>query len=236
MVSRGYLEGWADPRGRVDVIDIEHGRGFCTSIGNATVVSYAYDAEVLSNDLEERYASIENAGTPVIVKLRNGADSLTAAEEAAMIDFLDMHLDRGRYADQTKVRAPAVLLKTGGVVEHAELTLGDRMILSQSLPEVLRLKTLGLEQWQWQVVEEHGLVTGDGAVLLWAESKGAKLCTVTFPLSPSRLLVIGQKLPDSLNPNGRLTTKSKRWIVGAPGTLNLNWASDGGGTANRSRS
>jgi hypothetical protein len=139
-----------------------------------------------------------------------------------------MHLDRGRYADQTKIRIPAVVLKTGGRIEHAELTLGDRLLLSQSFKDVLRLTALGLEQWPWQVREEKGLITGDGAVILWRPTEGADMSTVSFPLSPTQLLVIGHNLPDDvrfspvLNP--RLAENSRRWIVGARGTLNFKQA------------
>lgn len=221
MVSKGYIEAWADSKGLVDVRDLEHDRAFRTNIVNATVVSYAYDPVVLSHDLEAEYSRIENAGIPVIVKLRNGAASLEPAEYSAMIAFLNMHLDRGRYADQTKIRTPAVLVKTGGAFEDAELSLGDRLLLSQSFTDVLRLTALGLEQWKWQVLELEALATGDGAVLLWAPTKGAELSTISFPLSPTRLLVIGRDLPDNLPINLMMASKCKRWLVGAPGALKL---------------
>ncbi len=231
MVSRGYIKAWADDRNAVDVIDIQDRRGFTTSILNATVVSYVYDPKVLTHDLESAYEKIETAGIPVIVKLREGAQSLTDTERDSMIAFLDMHLDRGRYANKAKLRAPALVLKTGGKVEEAEIGLADALLLSQSLPEVLRLKTLGLDQWEWRVwpIDEAGtgdgaveLATGDGAVVLWTED--AEICTITFPLSPTRLLIIGQELPDGVRMNDRIASNSKRWIVGTRGSLNLNWA------------
>ncbi|WP_166805174.1 DUF4238 domain-containing protein [Cryobacterium sp. TMT2-4] len=225
MVSKGYIEAWAVSQNVVDVIDIQDRRGFPSSIRNATVVSYVYDPKVLALDLEKAYSKIEDVGTPVIVKLRKGGQSLTDEERDAMIAFLDMHLDRGRYADQTKLRAPALVLKTGGEIEEAELGLGDVLLLSQSLPEVLRLPTLGLDQWEWKVWPVEGLVTGDGAVLLWgSSSKDAEICTVTFPLSPTRLLVIGRDLPDGVPMNDRIASNSKRWIVGVHGSLKLDWA------------
>lgn len=110
MVSKGYIRAWADAGGRVDVLDLEQGRGFSSAIGNATVVSYAYDPEVLTHDLESDYARIEGRGIPVILKLSD-RQMLTPDEQSAMAAFLDMHLDRGRYADQTKTRTPAVLVK-----------------------------------------------------------------------------------------------------------------------------
>lgn len=223
MVSKGYIRAWADARNRVDVLDLQDGRGFTSSFENATVVSYGYDTEVLTRDLEQDYSHIENSGTPAIVKLRNG-HTLTAAERSAVIAFLDMHLDRGRYADQTKIRIPAVVLKTGGRIEDAELTVGDRLLLSRSFQDVLRLTTLGLEQWPWQVREAKHLATGDGAVLLWRPTDGADISTISFPLSPTQLLVIGQDLPDDVPPNPRLAMNSRRWIVGVKGTLNFSKA------------
>ena len=223
MVSKGYIRAWADTKGRVDVLDLEHSRGFPSAIGNATVVSYAYDPAVLTHDLESDYARIEDRGIPVILKLRD-RQTLTPAEQSAMVAFLDMHLDRGRYADQTKIRTPAVLLKTGGQVEDAELTLGDRLLLSQSLQDVIRLTELGLEQWPWRVREARALATGDGAVLLWRSTERAEVSTVSFPLSPARLLIIGDDLPDDARLNTLLAMNSRRWIVGVLGTLNLNQA------------
>ncbi|TJY66200.1 DUF4238 domain-containing protein [Arthrobacter sp. CAU 1506] len=226
-VSKSYIRAWADDRNVVDVIDLQDGRGYPSSYLSATVVRYGYDSEILSYDLEHEYGRIEDRGIPAIVRLRKGY-TLTAAERNAVVAFLDMHLDRGRYADQAKTRVPAVVLKTGGRIEHAEMTLGDRLVLSQSLQDVLRLTTLGLEQWPWQVRDIPGLVTGDGAVLLWETTKGAGICTVSFPLSPTQLLVIGQNLPDDVrfNPvlNPRLAENSRRWIVGARGTLNFKHA------------
>ncbi|MGR0218632.1 DUF4238 domain-containing protein [Agromyces sp. ZXT2-6] len=224
MVSKGYIRAWADARGRVDVLDVQHGRGFPSAIENATVVSYAYDTEVLTHDLESDYARIEASGIPAILKLRNGHTTLTPAEQSAMIAFLDMHLDRGRYADQTTIRTPAVLLRTGGWIEDAELNLGDRLLLSQSLRDVIRLTALGLEQWPWQVREAQHLATGDGAVLLWRPTDGADISTISFPLSPTKLLVIGQDLPDDVRLNTLLAMNSRRWIVGLLGTLNLDQA------------
>lgn len=227
MVSKGYIRAWADKRNVVDVIDLQDGRGYPSSYLSATVVSYGYEPEVLTRDLERDYGRIEDRGIPAIVKLRKG-NTLTAVERSAVVAFLDMHLDRGRYADQAKVRVPAVVLKTGGRIEHAELSLGDRLLLSQSFEDVLRLTTLGLERWPWQVREAQGLVTGDGAVLLWQATKGADICTVSFPLSPTQLLVIGNDFLDDVrfNPelNPRLAENSRRWIVGARGTLNFKHA------------
>lgn len=204
MVSSGYIGAWADDRNRVDVIDVQHGRGFTTAYGNATVVSYVYDPKVLTHGLERAYWAIEDAGTPVIVKLRDGARELGDADRDAMIAFLDMHLERGRYADSAKIRVPAVLMMKDGTTQDAELALGDVITLSQSHPDVFRLSSLPLDQWEWKVLDAVGLATGDGAVLLWRESETAEVSTVSFPLSPTRLLVIGRDLPDRLPLNARV--------------------------------
>jgi hypothetical protein len=223
MVSKGYIRAWANAKKIVDVLDLQDGRGYPSSYEKATVVSYAYDPNVLTRNLERDYSLIESNGTPVLVKMRKG-EPLTTAETRAVIAFLDMHLDRGRYADRTKVRAPAVVLRTDGRIEHTELALGDALLLSQSFQDVLRLTTLGLEQWPWQVREARGLATGDGAVLLWRPTDGAEISTISFPLSPTQLLVIGEDLPDDVPHNRLLAENSKRWIVGARGTLNFNKA------------
>lgn len=222
MVSKGYIRAWANAKKIVDVLDIQDGRGYASSYEKATVVSYAYDPNVLTRNLEREYSLIEGNGTPALVKMRKH-EPLTTAETHAVIAFLDMHLDRGRYAHRTKVRAPAVVLRTGGRVEHTELALGDALLLSQSFRDVLRLKKLGIEQWPWQVREARGLATGDGAVLLWP-SNGTKITTISFPLSPTRLLVIGEDLPDDVPHNQLLAENSNRWIVGARGTLNFSMA------------
>lgn len=224
MLSRGYIAGWADKRNTVEVIDIQGQRGYPVSINAATAVNDVYDPAVLIHDLEAAYADIETAGTPAIVKLREGALELSEAERAAMIAFLQMHWDRGRLSDRAELRAPALVLKTGNRVEKAELRLGDALVLSQSDPESMRLEALGIAHWEWRVWPVDGLVTGDGAVLLWQSPEGTKICTVSFPLSPTRLLIIGDELPDGIAMNDRVAAKSKRWIVGARGSLNLNWA------------
>jgi hypothetical protein len=223
MVSKGYIRAWADKRNVVDVLDLQDGRGFPTSYLSATVVSYAYDPNVLARNLERDYSLIEDAGTPALVKMRK-REPLTTEEARAAIAFLDMHLDRGRYAHRTKVRAPALVLRKDGRVKQTELALGDALLLSQSLPEVLRLTNLGLEQWPWHVREETDLATGDGAVLLWRTINRRQISTIYFPLSPTQLLVIGKDLPDDAPVNRRLEQNSNRWIVGARGTLDFSRA------------
>jgi len=224
MVSKGYLAAWADRRNTVDVIDIQGRRGFVSSINSATTVRDVYGPKVLSQDLEAAYADIEAGGIPGIRKLIEGEQPLTDVERDAIIAFLDMHLDRGRYAGRAQFRAPALVLKAGGGIEEAELRLGDALVLSQALPAVLRLRTLGLDRWDWKIWPVNGLVTGDGGVLLWRPTEQDGVCTVSFPLSPTRLLVIGQGLPDEVPMNDYIASNSKRWIVGARGSLNFGWA------------
>lgn len=223
MVSKGYLRAWGDERNRVDVLDVQNGRGFVSVIGNATVVSYVYDPHILTRDLEGAYAPIESAGISAMNRLRNG-HQLNEAEKTAMVAFLDMHLDRGRYADQAGIRTPAMMLMTDGRVENGHLGLADRIMLSQYLSDVTRLTKLRLEQWQWRVVEARALATGDGAVLLWAPTADDDISTITFPLSPTQLLVIGQSLPAGIKPNLVMAQKSRRWVVGVKGSLRLGQA------------
>lgn len=223
MVPKSYLRAWADDRNRVEVLDLEKGRGFKTSIQNATVVSYAYDPRVLTRDLEQEFSRIEGSGVRAIVKLRNG-HQLSASEKRDMVAFLDMHLDRGRYADQTEILTPAVLVKTDGTNEQASLNLGDRLLLSRHMDGPIRLASLGVDQWTFEVVEAKHLATGDGAVLLFRETNGAPVSTATFPLSPTQVLVIGAPLEAIVPLNTRLAMNSRRWIVGSVGTLRLGQA------------
>lgn len=213
MVSRGYLDPWADQKGRVDVIDIEQGRGFKATINNATVVSYVYEPSVLTVNLEAEFGRIESAATPVFVKLREGA-KLGENDKRSVIKFLDMHLERGRYADQAKISTPALVLKTGGRVEEVELKLSDRLLLTRYMDGPIRLSTRGLENWSWTLYKRVGLVTGDGAVLSWRETETGDLCTVTFPISPTQMLVIGKEIPLHTPINDNVVKASRRWLVG----------------------
>ncbi len=232
MVPKGYLRAWADNKDRVDVLDLQKGIGITTKIGHATIVGYAYKNNLLARDLEQDYSEIEDAGIRALRHLRQDGP-VTVSDQTAVIAFLDMHLDRGRYADQAGIDVPAAIVKADGLSgnvmlnsEEAVLSLADRLVLSQGFSDVLRLASLGIENWPWHVVEARNLATGDGAVLLWEKTAGAGVSTVTFPLSPSELLVIGEELPldTPLNFNMFLAKNCRRWIVGAPGTLNLEQA------------
>ncbi|QIV87733.1 DUF4238 domain-containing protein [Glutamicibacter mishrai] len=225
MVSRGYLKPWSDGQNRVEVIDIDKRKGFTTAIGNATVVNYAYESGILRNDLEGEFQKVESAGIPNLVKLRAG-HALDKEEKRKTVDFLDMHLSRGRFANQVEVLTPALVLRADKDPETLLLKLGDRFLLSQYEKETLRLPELQLEDWPWVITETRGLITGDGAVLLWHREKGGPVATVSFPLSPTQLLVIGEPLAISGTQylNDRVGVCSRRWLVGSIGSLNLEWA------------
>ncbi|GGO59882.1 hypothetical protein GCM10010910_03920 [Microbacterium nanhaiense] len=223
MVTRGYISAWANKKNVVDVIDLQHGRGYPSSIMNASVVSYVYDPQVMSLDLESEYGRIESDGVVAINRLRN-SQVLERRDLDAVVAFLDMHLHRGRYADRANVRVPAVLVMKDGTSQDAELKLGDMLILAQQHPETLRLTSLGLAQWTWRLYPVDNLATGDGAVLLWRKTADADLSTVTFPLSPTQLLVIGDPLPGEMNMNAFLARNCRRWMVGQRGTLPLDMA------------
>lgn len=225
MVTRGYLSAWANEKNVIDVLDLQLGKGYPSSVENASVSSYVYDPEVLTHDLEGAYASIEGKGVSVLNKLR-AADQpeLTLNEQGDLITFLDMHLDRGRYADRAGVRVPAVLVKTDGTANDTDLRLGDMLLLGQYVKDVLRLASLGLESWTWRVrAFEAGapLATGDGAVLLWRNKTETAPSTITFPISPRKLLVIGEELPRYEHLNLFIAQNCRRWMFGVRGTLNL---------------
>lgn len=223
MVTRGYISAWANEKNVVDVIDLQDGRGYQSSIVNASVVSYVYDPEVMTLDLESEYGRIEDIGISAINRLRGGQD-MTHDDLDAVIAFLDMHLHRGRYADRANVRVPAMLVMKDGSARDAKLKLGDMLLLTQQHPETLRLTSLGLARWTWSLHPIDGLATGDGAVLLWRKTADAELSTVTFPLSPTQLLVIGDDLPENVNMNAFLLRNCRRWMVGQHGTLPLDLA------------
>lgn len=221
MVSKFYLHAWGDDSGCVDVFDLEGMRGFKTATGSATVVSFAYDPNVLSNDLERDFGDIESAAAPSLLRLRQ-KEALSRAGQLCVIDFLDMHLERGRYADQSKVQTPALVMMTDSEPQERKLGLGDRLLLSRFVDGPVRLGAMGLESWPWRVYEWRDgekLLTGDGAVLLWKTDEDSEIGTVTFPLSPTLILVIGGELPYDMHINPVIVRNSRRWLVGNPGTL-----------------
>lgn len=218
MVSRAYLEAWANGRSLVWVFDKENPEiSGVRSVRDATVVRYAYRTELTSLDLEADYARVESRATPALRNLANGG-SVGREGEVAIVDFLDMHRERGGFADKTKARVPmasANVLTGESRLVHAGL--GDRIVLSRSVDTSrVRIKDLRVDRWRWHVLPvDSGLITGDGAVLLWSERDAVR--TVTFPISPSRLLVIGSGLSGATVPiNSLMADHSRRWLIGSP--------------------
>lgn len=215
MITRSYLEAWSNPRGLVHVWDAEHEINRPQSLTNATVVGRGYQTLVTGFDLEGHYGQIESQAVPGLRSLADGGGP-NPEGRAAIIAFLDMHLERGRYADQTKVKVPVWLGSTVEQGRMAEMALGDRLTFARNVDrDTIRLAALNVERWPWRVLAIHGgLVTGDGAVLLFSKTGGAPVTAVTFPLSPTRLLVIGDGLP-GLHPqfNLLIASKCRRWLV-----------------------
>jgi hypothetical protein len=224
-VSKGYMRGWADSRNRIDVVDMQEGRGYPSSIENATVVSYGYEPNIFTHNLERDYERVEGKGTPVLNALRGGSRQITPAARRSLVAFLDMHLDRGRYADQAKISIPAVALMEDGSIRETGLNVGDRVLLSRSRTDLVRLGDLGIEDWPWRVLRvPQPLVTGDGAVLLFAPPGRSQVCTLAFPLSPTHLLVGGQGWEGTISPNMMIQNNTRRWLIGISGSLNLGQA------------
>jgi hypothetical protein len=218
MLTKSYIRAWADDRNRVDVIDKGRNHGYPSSVNNATVRSFAYEPNVLTRNLEQDYGVIESNGIRAINRIRDENPVVDHDTIDAMIAFLDMHLDRGRYADQAETRTPALLLMRDGTMKDVEFNVADRLVLSQSLEDVVRLRVLGLESWDWQILPGE-FVTGDGAVLLFRESESTEVCTIAFPLSPTQLLLIGKPFAGPVALNPLIASKSRRWIVARPGSL-----------------
>ena len=129
---------------------------------------------------------------------------------------MDMHLERGRYAYEAKVRVPAAMGSTTAPVQMVDMGLGDRLTFARDVDtEAVRLRRLDLERWRWRVHHvDSGLVTGDGAVLLFHGRSGSEVAAVAFPLSPSRLLVLGDALDGLSFPiNLLIANACRRWLV-----------------------
>ena len=218
MVTRGYLQAWVNGRNALFLWDGEVGKMGVRPVNDATVVGHAYDTEHTTLDLEAQFARIETAGVPAIRNLSDGG-TLNDDGRRALVAFLDMHLERGRYADQAKVKTPIAKVDIfGGGVEMAEMGLGDRLVLSRDMEKsTVRIADLDVLRWPWRVgtSAEGLLLTGDGSVLLFERSKGTGVATITFPLSPTRLLVLGDDLPPAplRDLNAFTIAKSRRWLV-----------------------
>lgn len=218
MVTRGYLQAWVNGRNALFLWDSESGRSGVRPVNDATVVRSVYDTEHTILDLESQFGRIESDGLPAIRNLAQ-AGSLNDEGRAAVVAFLDMHLERGRYADQANVKMPIAKIDFfNGGVEMAEMGLGDRLVLSRDMEKsTVRIADLGVLKWRWRIATsaEGLLLTGDGAVLLFERSKGTGVATITFPLSPTRLLVLGDDLPPAplRDLNAFTIAKSRRWLV-----------------------
>ena len=165
MVSRRYISAWGDKRGRIDVIDLEERRGYVTTYERATVVSYVYDSSFLEQEnLEAQFGKIESKGIPALVKLREGTP-IDQVDQRNVITFLDMHIERGRYANQAKVTTPALAVKVDGTTEDIDLRLADRMILSRYLEGAEKLEDHRLENWPWAVYSGCKLARGRAVML-----------------------------------------------------------------------
>lgn len=226
MVSSGYISAWADKKNVIDVLDLEEGIGYHKSYKKATVVNYVYEPALFNYDLEGEYARIERAGIRVIRMLRDGLEP-TVEEQAQLIDFLEMHRFRGRYADRAGVRVPGIAVTTDGTAKDIELRLGDMTLLTRDREPGPKLTELGLERKNWTVWEVDDIPTGDGAVMLWGSSSATgadSVSVVTFPLSPTQLLLIGDELPEGVPFTTRLAMNCRRWIVGKKDSLNFKQA------------
>lgn len=226
MVTEKYLEARADDRNVIDVRDLQERKGYPNAVANASVANYVYDAAVLSVDLENRFAEIENDGISAIRKLRRGITELAPSEFEAIIAFLDMHRLRGRLADRVDHTQHAItvsvdLITGESTSRDTDLRLGDMYELIRQHPDTLRLTGLGLETWDWNIVGGwEQLVTGDGAALVWALNPDSDAITsVSFPISPTQLLVIGADVPGDAPVNAHVVHTSRRWIFGKKGTL-----------------
>ncbi len=220
MITRAYLEPWADGRGRVRVWDYENSVDGVRSLNDATVVGDAYRADVSGFDLEQHYSKIESIGVRLL-RIAASGGPLSEVERDAIVDFLDMFLDRHRYAGQGKATIPASLVTvdfTTGESSAREvgMTLGDRLNFAKDANiDVVRLEALGVARWTWRVFPVEGnLVTGDGAVLLFREDKTSPITAICFPLSPKKVLVIGDGLTDVPEKiNFHIAANSRRWVV-----------------------
>lgn len=216
MIPRGYLTAWTNDRGMLFVTDKENAMSREMSLSSATVVRYVYEAPATVIDLEHEFSRIESRGIPAIRRLA-GDDDLNREGKLALVQFLDMFAKRSLGADQTKVRPPMVKLKMGSMdAELGQFTLGDRLVLSDAFGgDGPTLQERGFQSGRWCVTDvPDGLITGDGAVIEWQISSEAVSRVVTFPLSPTRLLVMGQGGDTrELNVNRAVLDRSRRWLI-----------------------
>lgn len=214
MVTRSYLEGWANENRRLLVWDLENKSRRELGLNDATVVKYAYKTEHFDVDLERKYSAIESDGISAIRTLTESG-TINNHGRSAIANFIEMHRERGLYADQTKVRMPVIFGGPGGIRPET-MGLGDRLALRDSVDTgIAKLKNLELRRWRWRVHEtEWSIITGDGAVLLWRDYPDSPISTVTFPLSPNKLLMIGAEFNENDFPiNQCIADNCRRWII-----------------------
>jgi hypothetical protein len=215
MITRAYLEAWANSRGLLHVWDAENGINRPTSLTNATVVSFGYKTSISLVDVEAKYAQIESKAIPALRNLAQGG-TITTDGQLAIVDFLDMHFERGSFADQSKVKTPVWRIGGPQRIEEVDMTVGDRLVLADELSRnLIRLYSLHIERWRWRVIDvREELVTGDGAVLPFRKTYNGPIITVTFPLSATKLLVIGEGLPSvPRHFNYLIVNRCRRWLV-----------------------
>lgn len=232
MITRAYLEPWADQKGQIEVRDLESRKVYTTNIKNATVVRYVYEDKVFKHDLEAKFAEIEGHGVAVLRKLREG-QPVSSNEKHRALQFMQMFRLRGTYSGEHKTPVPGVMVRLNIQTGQSELgpldlSLGDKLFLAQLHDQSVDLQDLGLEAAPWRVVtyERPCLATGDAAVQLWGDEPPGSVSAITFPLSPHELLVIGTLVPvdQSSLPmfiNHVIAQRSRRWLIGPLGSLNM---------------
>jgi hypothetical protein len=134
-----------------------------------------------------------------------------------------MWVERGRWADQAAVRMPVAIMASSYAegVRMSEMGLGGRVVLSRLKDlgaDGLQLAELGIERWPCRIAAvESGLLTGDGAVLAVRQNNEAPVSTVCFPLSPTRLLVVGAGFGrTAVLINAMIASRCRRWLVDRP--------------------
>ena len=217
IIPKSYMLPWADENGDIYVADAQNGRALILRASNATIVKYAYKAAVLKHDREAHYSQIETRGIRAIRAACSGAE-LNQSDRRDLTDFMDMFIERGLYADQNDLSVSVIRGSfDSDEFEEVEFNLGDMISLHKDLnASDVTLRDAGIENWNWAVVEQpHPMMTGDGAVICIKLDE--QLTTVLFPLSPFKLLIVGEAQPDlSFSVTKYIASVSRRWIIGRP--------------------
>ena len=208
---------WADENGDIYVADTQNERALILRASNATIVKYAYKTAVLKHDREAHYSQIETRGIRAIRAACSGAE-FSQSDRRDLTDFMDMFIERGLYADQSDLLVPVIRGSFDSIeLKEVEFNLGDMISLHKDLnASDVTLRDEGIEHWDWAVVEQpHPMMTGDGAVI--CIKHGEQLTTVLFPLSPFKLLIVGEAQLDlSFSVTEYIAYVSRRWIIGRP--------------------